>query len=238
MSQNQSINVRPSKAEPLPYGWLMLIFLTVITGSIGMYIASPFGVEVRGVLSHLFAFDSENVVWYITRSAGFIAYLLLWLSTVWGLAIPGKIFDRVLHRSFTFEFHQFISLLSLGFLALHVLILLVDQYMPYTLAQIFVPFVSPYRPLWVGIGVIALYLTVLVTVTFYLRQWIGMKTFRFIHYSSLIGYLGATAHSFFSGTDSGLPIAWLMYAGTFLVVVFLTVYWLVFAWQGRKEAEM
>ena len=160
MSQNQLTNPRPTparsaKAEAIPYGWLMVTFLTFIVGALGLYVASPMGSVLRTALSHLFAFDSENVVWYIVRSSGFIAYLLLWLSTAWGLAIPSKIADRFLHGSYTFEFHQFISLLSLGFLALHIVVLLADLYLPYSLAQILVPFLSPYRPLWVGIVVIA-----------------------------------------------------------------------------------
>lgn len=228
---------RSAKAEAIPYGWIMLTFLTFLVGSVGLYLASPVGNALRTTLAHVFAFDSENVVWYIVRSSGFIAYLLLWLSTAWGLAIPSKIADRLLHGSYTFEFHQFISLLSLGFLGLHMAVLLVDQYLPYNLAQILIPFLSPYRPVWVGVGGIAFYLTVLVTVTYYLRSRIGMKTFRYIHYSSLIGYLAATAHSLFSGTDSSLPIAQFMYVGTFLVVVFLTVYWVLMVWMGKAPVK-
>lgn len=228
---------RSAKTEAIPYGWIMLTFLTFLVGSVGLYLASPVGNALRTTLAHVFAFDSENVVWYIVRSSGFIAYLLLWLSTAWGLAIPSKIADRLLHGSYTFEFHQFISLLSLGFLGLHMAVLLVDQYLPYNLAQILIPFLSPYRPVWVGVGGIAFYLTVLVTVTYYLRSRIGMKTFRYIHYSSLIGYLAATAHSLFSGTDSSLPIAQFMYVGTFLVVVFLTVYWVLMVWMGKAPVK-
>ena len=163
-----------------------------------------------------------------------MAYLLLWLSTAWGLAIPSKIIDRLLHRSFTFDIHQVISLFSLGFLGLHIFVLMADQYLPYSLAQILVPFLSPYRPFWVGVGVIALYILLLVTATFYLRQRIGMKTFRVIHYTSLIGYLGATLHGIFAGTDSSLPAAMVMYGGTFLVIVFLTGYWLLVLWQSSR----
>ena len=191
---------------------------------------------MRALLDRLFAFSSAQTTWYVTRAAGITAYLLLWLSTAWGLAIPSKLIDRWLNRAFTFDFHQFISLLALGFLGLHIFVLTADRFLPYSLAQILVPFISPYRPLWVGVGVIALYLSVLVSVTFYLRQRIGMKTFRAIHYASLLAYLGATAHSIFSGTNSSLPAVFLMYTGSFLVVVFLTVYWLVMAWQKKRAA--
>lgn len=225
------------KANEIPYGWIMLTFLTLIAGTIALYVASPMGIATRNVLAELFAFNSENVAWFITRSAGMIAYLLFWLSTAWGLAIPSKIADKFLHGSYTFEFHQFISLLSLGFLGLHIFVLTADKYLPYNLAQILIPFMSPYRPLWVGIGVIALYLTVLVTVTFYMRSRIGMKAFRYIHYSSLLGYVAALAHSVFAGTDSVLPIAQFMYASTFLVIVFLTVYWLFMVWQGKQPVR-
>lgn len=239
---SQLANSRPAravarKANEIPYGWIMITFLTFIAGTIGLYVASPLGTAMRNVLAELFAFNTENVTWFITRSAGIIAYLLLWLSTAWGLAIPSKILDKFMHGSYTFEFHQFISLLSLGFLGLHIFVLTADKYLPYNLAQILVPFMSPYRPLWVGIGVIALYLIGLVTITFYMRSRIGMKTFRYIHYSSLLGYIAALGHSLFAGTDSVLPIAQFMYASTFLVIVFLTVYWLFMVWQGKQPAR-
>ena len=188
---------------------------------------------LKGALSGLFTLTSDQVTWYVTRAAGMIAYLLLWLSTVWGLAIPSKLFGDVLSGDFTFDFHQFISLLSLGFLGLHIVVLTADRYLPFSLAQILVPFLSPYRPLWVGIGILAFYLLLLVTITFYLRKQIGMKAFRYIHYTSLVAYLGAVVHALMSGTDSSLPVVILLYVGTSAVVVFLTVYWLVRAWDNR-----
>jgi predicted ferric reductase len=105
--------------------------------------------------------------------------------------------------------------------------LMFDRYLPYSPLQILAPFLSPYRPFWVGIGVISFYLIVLVTVTFYLRTRIGVKTFRSIHYLSLLAYLGVTIHGLFSGTDSPLPMVMAMYGLTFLVVIFLTAYWLI-----------
>ena len=183
----------------------------------------------------LFATNSQQTMWYITRSAGWISYLLLWFSTVWGLALPIKAFKKWLSPTFTFDFHQYISLLAIGFMTLHVSVLLFDKYLPFTLSQILFPFLSTYRPLWVGLGVIGFYLTLLVTVTFYLRSRIGMKTFKSIHLLSFLAYIGATFHGFFAGTDSSLTVAMLMYLSTFLVIVFLTTYWLVMAWIDKKR---
>jgi predicted ferric reductase len=236
MTRTQFSRQREDKnSKSVSIGWILLsLSMVILSYGIFLVVMSPLGIPIRDLMARLFALDSTQYTWYITRSSGIMAYLLLWLSTAWGLAVPSKIFDRLLHRSFTFDFHQVFSLFSLGFLAIHILILLADQYLPYSLAQILVPFLSAYRPVWVGIGVISLYILLLVTGTFYVRQKIGMKSFRVIHYTSLIGYLGATAHGIFSGADSSLPFAMLMYFGTFLVIVFLTAYWIFMVWQVNR----
>ncbi len=185
------------------------------------------------LLNGLFALDTVQSFWYVTRAAGLIAYLLLWLSTAWGLAVSSKIFDALLHRAVTYDLHQFISLLAIGFAVLHVVVLLGDQYLPFSIAALVIPFIAPYRPIWVGIGIIGFDLTVLVTVTFYLRRWIGQKTFRVIHLLSFLAYAGVTVHGLLSGTDSALVTTQVMYAASALVIVFLTVYWLALVAQNK-----
>jgi predicted ferric reductase len=215
-------------------GSILLVAVFLVTT---LVMQTPVGSSVTSFLKWLFAADSVQVMWFITRAAGFTSYLLIWLSVAWGLAVSNKILDHLLHRQITYDFHQFISLLAIGFLYLHIGVLLFDQYLPYSLTQILVPFLSPYRPIWVGIGVIGFYLTLLVTVTYYIRGRIGMKAFRSIHVLSLVAYLGATIHGFFSGTDSPLITVQLLYAGTFLVTVFLMVYWFIFLGQKNRNRK-
>jgi predicted ferric reductase len=221
----------------LSYDLFAFILLAILLGAAWFFLSSAGSSSFNKLLALVFSLDSQQVMWFITRSAGIIAYLLLWLSMVWGLAIPSKILGNRLSGDFTFDFHQFLSLLSLGFLGLHIFILTADRFLPFTVAQILVPFLAPYRSVWVGIGTVAMYLLVLVTVTFYIRRRIGMKAFRYIHFTSLVAYLGAVAHAFMAGTDSSLPVIQLMYAGTFLVVVFLTVYWLAALAWNRRTAD-
>ncbi len=197
----------------------------------------PVGKPAAGLLSWLFANNTIHTTWYITRAAGWIAYFLLWFSMVWGLVIPTKLFEKVLSPTFAVDFHEYLSLLSIGFVILHVTVLLFDQYLPFTLSQVLVPFMSTYRPLWIGLGVIGAYLAGLVTVTFYLRKKIGQKNFKAIHTLSMFGYLGVVLHAFFAGTDSSMLIAQLIYFGTFMVVVFLTAYWLLRGRQIKQEKE-
>ena len=127
---------------------------------------------------------------------------------------------------------------GLGFVIVHVVVLLFDKYLPFSILQLLIPFIDTYRPLWVGMGIISFYLLLLVTFTFYLRQKIGSKAFRSIHIFSLVSYLGTTLHGLFAGTDSALPITMVIYAGTFLVVVFLTVYWLIMRTSKRDDEHV
>jgi sulfoxide reductase heme-binding subunit YedZ len=184
--------------------------------------------EIIQSMNSLFALDSGHVFWFITRSAGLMAYLLLWLSTVSGLAVASKFTDRILHRPFTFDSHEFISLLALGFIGIHVFALVWDSYAPFSVTEILVPFVSAYRPFWVGVGILATDISILVTVTFYLRKRIGYKTFRAIHGLSFAAYIGATVHSIFAGSDTALAATRLIYFESGLIVLLLTAYWL---WQ-------
>ncbi len=189
--------------------------------------------QTLGLIKWLFETDSVQVWWYITRASGLVAYILLWLSTAWGLAISSKIFDPHLLRNYTYDFHEFLSLLAIGFLVIHLSVLTLDHYLPFSVTQVLVPFTSTYRPLWVGIGVIAFYLTLLVSVTFYLRRYIGVRAFRLIHGLSLVTYLGATLHALYAGTDAPLLSSQVLYKGSLLSIVFLSAYWLVTFLQGR-----
>jgi predicted ferric reductase len=227
-----------SKTAMRRLGWWAWALAVLVVGVAGAaYLSSPAGSQAAVFLNWLFSANSVQSMWYITRASGLIAYVLIWLSMVWGLGVASKIFDTLLHGTFTYDFHQYISLLAVGFTLLHIGVLLFDGYMPYSLWQILIPFISPYRPLWIGIGVIGFYLMLLVTVTFYIRTKIGMKAFRTIHVFSLVSYFAITLHSFMSGSDSSLPSVMVLYVVTFLITMFLIVYWLIMAAQKKLEKQ-
>jgi protein-S-isoprenylcysteine O-methyltransferase Ste14 len=52
-----------------------------------------------------------------------------------------------------------------------------------------------------------------------------------------VGYVGATLHGLYAGTDSVLPIANLLYKGTFLITLFLVAYWVVLLYFRKQEEE-
>jgi sulfoxide reductase heme-binding subunit YedZ len=227
---------------PRQGGWLrailLVLMMALIFGSflIVLWVArSPAGQGIGAALKGLFALESVQSWWYITRAAGLTAYFLMWLSMVWGMAVSARVFQPLLEGAHAYDFHEFLSLLGLGFVGLHVGVLMLDKYLPFSVAQILIPFTNTYRPFWTGLGIIGLYILLLVTITFYLRRSIGIRAFRAIHVLSLLGYLGTTLHGFFGGTDSALPVSRLLYLSTFLVVFLLTIYCLAWAALSRRE---
>jgi predicted ferric reductase len=222
-----------------PLSTILLVGVIFIGLLIAILLGQSFGsAGFAKTIQSLFAMNSTQIWWYVTRASGLTGYFLLWLSMVWGFAIPTGFMRPVLENIFSYDFHEHLSLLGLGFVIVHVGVLLFDKYLPFSIIQVLIPFVDTYRPLWVGFGIISFYLLLLVTFTFYLRQRIGSRAFRAIHVLSLVSYWGTTLHGLFAGTDSALPITMLIYAGTFLVVVFLTVYWLIMRTFKREDEHV
>jgi sulfoxide reductase heme-binding subunit YedZ len=88
------------------------------------------------------------------------------------------------------------------FLALHVLTAVIDTYVSVGWLAVVVPFASPYRPLWIGLGTVAVDLMVAVAVSSALRQRISPRTWRGIHWLAYGSWPVAMAHTFGVGTDA------------------------------------
>jgi predicted ferric reductase len=166
---------------------------------------------------------SPKAFWYISRSTAMVAYLLLWLSMVFGLLISGKLSRIWPGGPAAVDLHQFTALLGLAFGMFHAAVLLGDRFIGYGAMGLLIPFAGQsYRPLAVGLGQIGLYLGLVLTLTFYLRRRIGYRMWRLIHFGSFAFYFLSTIHGLTAGTDAAdlLP----MYVITTLVTLFLTLF--------------
>jgi len=72
-----------------------------------------------------------------------------------GLVRSTKSPRPLIPRALSFDLHQFISVLGLTFIGVHAGALLFDGFLRFTPASLLVPFASPYRPIWTGLGVIS-----------------------------------------------------------------------------------
>lgn len=177
-----------------------------------------------GVAASLLGPDPK-AYWYLSRSSGFVAFGLLWLSMAFGLVMTNKMARVWPGGPTAFDLHQHVSLLALGFALFHGLILMGDSFIHYTPVQLLIPFAgTSYRPLWVGLGQVGFHVMALVSLTFYIRRSIGQRTWRLIHTLSFATFTVALLHGLASGTDSSAWWASSLYWGAGGSVLFLTIY--------------
>jgi sulfoxide reductase heme-binding subunit YedZ len=197
--------------------------LLVVTLGLGIISASGvIGVSALVALGRSLPLTSSKAYWFISRSSGVLAYMLLTLGVMWGLVQSGAILRPTIPPLLAFGLHSFLNWASLAMTALHALILLGDNYIKLTLADLVIPFTSPYRPLFVGLGVLAFYLMFLLALSFYARRQLGQKTFRTLHYASYLTYLLVTWHSLGAGSDSHL--LWPLYVLSLGAISYLTMW--------------
>jgi predicted ferric reductase len=186
-------------------------------------------------LARVAALNPSKLPWVATRLVAFLSYFAIAGSVVYGLLLSTKILDAIAHRPVTFALHQDLAAIGLGLAAVHVVLLGLDATQPLGFAEMLVPFASPYRPVWVGLGQLGLYLVAIVTASFYLRRRIGQRSWRLLHYVTFLAFAFTTAHGIMSGTDTSTPWAWWVYVVATTVVVFLTVYRIAESVLTRRE---
>ena len=114
---------------------------------------------------------------------------------------------------------------AMAFLALHMALLLIDPAVQFTVAQLLVPGMAPWETLAVGLGTIAFWLMVPVSVVGRLRSRLGRAGNRWFRRAHLMAYAAwplATMHYVLAGTDAlaDWSLA-LLFAGTGVVVTAL-----------------
>jgi sulfoxide reductase heme-binding subunit YedZ len=176
-------------------------------------------------------------LWYGTRAAGLVTLVLLTASMVLGILNAGRFSSRRWPRFLVQGMHQNLALLGLVFLALHVGTTVIDTYTSIGLQDAIVPFLSPYKRLWLGLGAIASDLAIVLAVTSLMRQRIGHRLWRVIHWAGYLCWPVAIVHGLGTGTDH--TRAWMLML-TFAcmgAVVMSTVYRIVQLIPARRLAR-
>lgn len=187
-----------------------------------------FLVAVAFALSHLsgawleLAAKPSPTLWYLTRATATSAYAALSLSVMLGIL---QVIARNASERLTWladESHKFIATLS-GVLVLgHLLTLLFDPFLPFSLLNLLFPFNEPYRQTAVDLGVLSLYLMALLLFTSWLRRRMRYRLWRGVHYISFVTFVTVTAHGWLAGSDSGEPWMRALYGAALGMVLFLT----------------
>lgn len=165
--------------------------------------------------------------WLTSRAAGITALLFVTASTVLGLFMASGIVRRPGLKGKLMPAHEYISLVAVGAILVHGLALVGDSWLHPTIAQVFIPGLIAYRPLAVGVGIVAGWITVLLSLSYYARRRIGIRRWRLLHRFIVVVWAMAIAHSFFAGTDATTLWMRVLLMASIAPAMFLTLYrWL------------
>jgi predicted ferric reductase len=159
-------------------------------------------------MSTALAASGPSLYWYLTRSTGAVALLLLTASLALGVVDVRRLQSPRWPRFVIDGLHRNASLLALVFLVLHILTSVLDSFAPVSLTAAFIPFISPYRPFWLGLGTVAFDLILAVIVTSLLRRHVGYRAWRVTHWLVYASWPIALLHSL--GTGSDVKSAWML----------------------------
>ncbi|MEU3617438.1 ferric reductase-like transmembrane domain-containing protein [Streptomyces sp. NPDC002623] len=156
---------------------------------------------------------TSETLWYANRATGAVCLVLFTVVVLLGVAVRLKARVPGLPRFGTMSLHRTLSLSATAFLALHITTAIVDGYVNITVVDALIPFVSDYQPLWLGLGTVAFDLMLAVLVTSLLRERLGHRTWRAVHWLAYASWPVALVHGIGIGTDTGADwMTWLTVA--------------------------
>jgi predicted ferric reductase len=160
-----------------------------------------------------------SAYWYLTRSTGAVALVLLTTAVALGVADVRRWSSPLWPRFVVDSLHRTVSLLAMVFLGLHILTAALDSFASISPVDAIVPFAGSYRPFWLGLGALAFDLLLAVTITSLLRQRFGYGSWRAVHWLTYASWPIALLHGF--GTGSDVKSAWMLMLSVACVIVVL-----------------
>ena len=145
----------------------------------------------------------SQLFWITSRSAGVVALLLSSAAVAVGVTIGGRLVKgrgpdlRVAHEA--------LALATIAALVLHAAALLGDSFFHPSVAALTVPFVSSYRTPFMAAGIIAGWGMILLGLSYYVRERIGIARWRVLHRFTALAWILGVVHTLGTGTDAGKP---------------------------------
>jgi sulfoxide reductase heme-binding subunit YedZ len=153
-------------------------------------------------MTALLASSGPSTYWYLTRSTGAVALILLTISVVLGVLDVNRWSSPRWPRFVVDGLHRNASMLVLLFIGLHVLTAVLDSFAPIALTDAILPFLGVYRPIWLGLGAVAFDLLLAIVVTSVLRQRLGYRAWRLTHWLAYACWPVALIHGLGTGSDT------------------------------------
>ena len=180
----------------------------------------------------------QTVTWNVARTGGFTAYILLTLAVAVGLALTMHLQSpSYWPRLINSELHNFLTLLSVVFVGVHILAVWIDPFTRFGWNEVFIPFVSHYRATWMALGILALYLGIAIGISTWLRPLIGYAWWRRLHVLTLGVYGLVTVHGIATGSDTQTWWGLIIYGGSIALIGGLLCWRLLVPVNDRGRAH-
>jgi sulfoxide reductase heme-binding subunit YedZ len=185
---------------------------------------------------------NSRALWYLTRGFGLVALILLTVTMALGLAQAVRFARPGWPRFVVSALHRNASLLAIAVLVVHITTAVLDSFAPITVIDVFIPFVSKYRPVWLGLGALAIDILLALVVTSLVRERLGQRAWRAVHWAAYACWPLAVVHGLGTGTDT--KVGWVLLINAACVVAVLAALWwrLARGWSsataGRRGAAL
>ncbi len=181
---------------------------------------------------------SSTLLWYVTRATGLVALVLLTLSMAFGLLSSVRYQRPAWPRFVTIGLHRNTALLALAFTGLHIVTTLADSFVPIHVQDVVIPFISAYRPLWLGLGAIAFDLMLALAVTSLLRTQMSYRSWRVVHWSAYLCWPVAVLHGLGTGSDTAVRWVLALTVACVALIAALTAWRLAYGWPSHAAARL
>ena len=154
----------------------------------------------------MLAATGNQVLWYLSRGTGLVLLVLLTAVVLLGIAVRANWSGPSGQRFVLEGLHRNLGLLAVVLLVVHVVTAIADPFVRIGWIAGIVPFTSPYRTLWVGLGTLSVDLLAAVLVTSLLRRHMKYRSWRLVHWLAYLAWPTAFLHSLYAGDDTKLSV--------------------------------
>lgn len=177
-------------------------------------------------------------LWFLARGTGVVSLLLLTLVVAIGVANVRRLAAEGWPRFVVEAVHRNAGLLAVVFLVVHIFSSVLDPFTPIRLADAVIPFISLYRPIWLGLGAVAFDLMIAVVITSLCRRRIGYRSWRWVHWTAYACWPIAVVHGLGAGSDTKTKWMLALTAGCVLVVLAAALVRALAGWPSHAGTRL
>ena len=143
--------------------------------------------------------------WYATRGLGVATLIVLTVTVVLGVVTAVRWTGESTPAFVAADLHRNLSLIAIFLLLAHIVTTVLDPFAHIGVRDVIIPVGAAYRPVWLGLGVVAFEILIAIAATSLLRERIGARFWRLIHWAAYASWPLAVVHGLGTGSDARAP---------------------------------